>query len=216
MEKIFLFYTSLGKQLLSWQIVTVELNSDCEEDPLWWLPCAGAAAVPVVGKKRAGALACQWFTWAKSHFWFSCSLPVWPWQLAWPLSATQVPTGPDVMWAALPPDECPWGQVIRSPKRGLFFLFCKKNQLEDISEENSVSMMFHLGQTIAILEFARICSGSGFLHWWKVAQEKAEHLSSLSAQHKLFFVSPLLLFPCCTGVLFLSCKRKTSFVFFLL
>lgn len=92
-EKIFLFYTSLGKQLLSWQRVTVELKSDCEEDPLWCLPCAVAAAVPVVGDEKS-----QCFTWAKSSFWFSCSLPVWPWQLAQPLRATWVPTGKVLMW----------------------------------------------------------------------------------------------------------------------
>lgn len=54
--------------------------------PLWWR------------KKRVGASSCQWFTWTKSPFWFSCSLPEWPWQLAWPLSATQVSTDKALMW----------------------------------------------------------------------------------------------------------------------
>lgn len=52
MEKIFLFYISFGKQLLSWQIVTVKLHSDCEEDPLQWFPCVGIAAVPGGGRKE--------------------------------------------------------------------------------------------------------------------------------------------------------------------
>lgn len=45
------------------------------------------------------------------------------------------------------------------------FSFCSiENQLENTLEENSVSMKY-VGQTFDVLEPARICSGSRFLHW---------------------------------------------------
>lgn len=207
MEKIFLFYTSLGKQLLSWQIVTVKLNW------LWGRPTVVASlcrhcCCPWRGKKRAGAPTWQWFTWAKTPFWFSCSLPG---SFLGPLSAAQVPTGMALLWYE---QHCHQKNVHEDihQKEDFFFPFCRKSTRRYLRRKFSFhetlrTNYYHFG--VCILDLIRVLtlmkSGSG--------QSRTSFISVSPAQTVLFFSpSALFLLHRCPV---LELQRKNWFCFLL-